>query len=374
MINKKLVDMYDDLYGSPEPELSSGPALPGENPPAPEGVQPVKDAPAAGDGQNAGGSETIGESQAEEQTQATEEKDPMEELDALIGLHAIKHDVKELIAYAKIQKLRADSGLQSVPVSLHLVFTGNPGTGKTTVARIIAKLYKQIGVLSKGQLVEVDRSGLVAGYVGQTALKTQEKIEEAMGGILFIDEAYALAKEGNDYGQEAVDTVLKAMEDKRSDFVVIVAGYTEPMKVFIESNPGLKSRFNKYIEFADYTMKELTEIFLSFCKKYDYEIDDENLERVTNLLRLKKTQTLENFANAREVRNLFEEIITNQARRLSETENPSVEDLRTIVYEDLFDEEQAEEEPEAAEESPADDLTGDVDPSEEEELEAGGES
>ena len=266
------------------------------------------------------------------------ETDPMEELDALIGLQAIKHDVKELIAFVKVQKLREESGLKSAPVSLHLVFTGNPGTGKTTVARIIARLYKQIGVLSKGQLVEVDRSGLVAGYVGQTALKTQQKIEEAMGGILFIDEAYALAKEGNDFGQEAVDTILKAMEDNRADFVVIVAGYTEPMRQFIESNPGLESRFNKYIEFADYTMEELTAIFKSLCDKYDYEIDEENLSRVTQLLRVKRLETLENFANAREVRNLFEKIITNQARRVNELENPSMEDMRTLTYEDLFDE------------------------------------
>ena len=167
-----------------------------------------------------------------------------------------------------------------------------------------------------------------------------QKIEEAMGGVLFIEEAYALAKEGNDFGQEAIDTILKAMEDNRKDFIVIVAGYTKPMETFIESNPGLKSRFNKYIEFADYTMEELTAIFQTFCDKYEYEIDEENLERVTELLRIKKTETFENFANAREVRNLFEKIITNQARRISAMENPSVEDMRKILYEDLFDEEE----------------------------------
>jgi SpoVK/Ycf46/Vps4 family AAA+-type ATPase len=169
----------------------------------------------------------------------------MEELESLVGLTTIKEDVKELMAFVKIQKLRQDSGLKSVPVSLHLVFTGNPGTGKTTVARIIGRLYKQIGVLSQGQLVEVDRSGLVAGYVGQTALKTQEQIKKAMGGVLFIDEAYALAQKDDAFGQEAIDTVLKAMEDHRDDLVVIVAGYTKPMEKFINSNPGLKSRFNK---------------------------------------------------------------------------------------------------------------------------------
>ena len=300
----------------------------------------------ADDGSNAGQagapSNTAQQSSEAGEKPKEEETDPMEELDSLIGLNAIKHDVKELIAYAKVQKMREESGLKAVPVSLHLVFTGNPGTGKTTVARIIARLYQQIGVLSKGQLVEVDRSGLVAGYVGQTALKTQKKIEEAMGGILFIDEAYALAKEGNDFGQEAIDTILKAMEDNRKDFVVIVAGYTKPMETFIESNPGLKSRFNKYIEFADYTMDELTAIFKMYCDKYEYVIDDENLERVTMLLRLKKVETPENFANAREARNLFERIITNQARRISAMEQPALEDMRRIIYEDLYDDEEQE--------------------------------
>ncbi len=271
----------------------------------------------------------------QEEKENIPETDPMEDLESLIGLKNIKHDVKELISYVKVQKIRSKQGLKSVPVSLHLVFTGNPGTGKTTVARIIARLYKQIGVLSKGQLVEVDRSGLVAGYVGQTALKTQEKIKEALGGVLFVDEAYSLAKEGNDFGQEAIETILKAMEDNREDFVVIVAGYTGPMEKFIDSNPGLKSRFNKYIEFPDYSIEELTEIFKSLCTKYEYTISDEELERVSNLLRLKKVQSPENFANAREVRNLFEEIITNQARRISAMENPAVNDLKQLKFEDL---------------------------------------
>ena len=162
----------------------------------------------------------------------------MEELDGLVGLTTIKHDVKELMAFVKIQKMREEAGLKAVPVSLHLVFTGNPGTGKTTVARIIARLYKQIGVLQKGQLIEVDRSGLVAGYVGQTALKTQEQIQKALGGVLFIDEAYALAQKDDAFGQEAINTLLKAMEDHRKDLVVIVAGYTKPMEKFIDSNPN----------------------------------------------------------------------------------------------------------------------------------------
>ena len=268
---------------------------------------------------------------------AEPEKSGMEELNELIGLEDIKKDVKELVSFMKIQKLRAEKGSKSVPVSLHRVFTGNPGTGKTTIARILARLYKEIGVLSKGQLVEVDRSGLVAGYVGQTAVKTQAKIQEALGGILFIDEAYALAKEGNDYGQEAIDTILKAMEDHRDDFVVIVAGYTDLMETFINSNPGLKSRFNKYIEFKDYTQEELYQIFMLSCKKYGYTLTEEADKALRAIILHKVLYKDENFANAREMRNLFEAVVTNQATRISEQEDVSDELLNTLEKADFED-------------------------------------
>ena len=293
-----------------------------------------------------GGSDGGAEAEAPQEP----EKDPMEELDQLIGLESIKSDVKELMDFVKIQKMRKDQGLKSVPVSLHLVFTGNPGTGKTTVARIIGRLYKQIGVLSKGQLVETDRSGLVAGFVGQTALKTQENIKAAMGGVLFIDEAYALTSNEQDtFGQESVDTILKAMEDHRDDLVVIVAGYTAPMEKFINSNPGLKSRFNKYIEFPDYTTDELEQIFYMNCKKYDYVVEEEVKHQIRSLIVLRKLQQLENFANAREVRNMFEEIITNQARRVAAMENPTQEDMMKITLEDLVERKEDEKKSDSSE-------------------------
>jgi replication-associated recombination protein RarA len=266
------------------------------------------------------------------------EKSGMEELNELIGLKTVKHDVEELVGLAKVRKMREEKGMKAVPMSLHLVFSGNPGTGKTTVARILGKLYKEIGILSTGQMIETDRSGLVAGYVGQTAIKTQKKIQEAMGGVLFIDEAYTLNQKDENFGQEAIDTILKAMEDHRDEFVVIVAGYTQLMKEFIESNPGLKSRFNKFFEFPDYTVDELQQIFELQCKKYQYKLTDEADAAVREeIIRLEEAKG-ENFANAREVRNLFEKIITNQAARVSELEDVDEEALSTITIDDLTDE------------------------------------
>ena len=265
----------------------------------------------------------------------SERDDPFVELNNLIGLDGIKSDVRSLVNYVKIQKMREAKGLKSIPVSLHLVFTGNPGTGKTTIARILAQIYKDIGILKTGQLIEVDRSGLVAGYVGQTAIKTQEKIDEAIGGILFIDEAYTLAKEGNDFGQEAIDTLLKAMEDRRGEFIVIVAGYEEPMERFINSNPGLKSRFNKYFKFPDYSAEELVQIFDLLCKGYDYCITDDAHRIVVTAIDTIVNCKSDNFANAREIRNLFERIITTQADRVALSNIADEKDLLLITSADV---------------------------------------
>lgn len=261
---------------------------------------------------------------------------PMKELEGMIGLASVKEEIKTLYNFVKVQKMRQDSGMQTSSVSYHCVFTGNPGTGKTTVARIVAEIYRDLGILRKGHLVETDRSGLVAEYVGQTAVKTNKIIDSALDGVLFIDEAYSLAEGGRgDFGHEAIATLLKRMEDDRDRLVVVLAGYSANMKGFIDSNPGLQSRFNRYIEFPDYTADELYEIFMLSVKKNQYTLSEDASSKLKAVLDKALAEKDTNFGNGRFVRNLFERTIQRQANRISQQKDITNEMLSQIEESDI---------------------------------------
>ena len=342
MSEKNLSQMNSDFWGAP---ASNRPAAPRED--------DKNLTPTATSGGNAE------PAKKEEEVPPPEKiEDLRAELDSYIGLGEIKREVNNLINMATVFQRRKENDLPNTDFSLHMVFTGNPGTGKTMIARLMARIYHSLKILSKGQLVEVDRSGLVAGYVGQTAIKTQKVIQSALGGVLFIDEAYALnGRSENDFGQEAIDTILKAMEDHRDDLVVIVAGYDELMERFIHSNPGLESRFNRYLHFDDYTTDEMVGIFKLQCKKGCYTLAEGAEQEVRDFIADENGDGI-TFGNARGVRNLFEQILTEQANRLAKLDTFTREDLMTITVEDVlhargmeYEEEKPAEEPAATEET-----------------------
>jgi SpoVK/Ycf46/Vps4 family AAA+-type ATPase len=240
----------------------------------------------------------------------------LNELDKLIGLSAVKSEVKKLVSLARVNTYRQKNKLNSIPITCHLVFSGNPGTGKTTVARLIGNIYRCLGIIDKGHIVECDRSALVAGYTGQTAIKTSEKVNEALGGVLFVDEAYSLTQKDSDsFGGEAIDTILKAMEDHRSDLIVIVAGYKDEMAVFLESNPGLRSRFKNFLHFDDFASNELLDIFKLFCKSNKIKLLKDAEVKLKRKIDSMLSAEMRHFGNARAMRNLFEDALSNQAIR-----------------------------------------------------------
>ena len=259
------------------------------------------------------------------------------DLNKLIGLESVKEKVQDLLAYQKVQKMRMNNNLYSQKNTLHLAFTGNPGTGKTTVARIVGRIYKKLGLLSQGHFIEVSRTDLIAGYQGQTALKVKSVIERAKGGVLFIDEAYSITEneQSDSYGKECLTELTKALEDYREDLVVIVAGYTKPMYQFFESNPGLKSRFNTFIEFDDYDADELLEILLSICLSNDYILTEDLKKKVYFYFVEQLDKKADDFANGRFVRNIYDDLVMNHARRTAKLNKPTKEDLSIIILEDF---------------------------------------
>ncbi|MEH7355807.1 AAA family ATPase [Neobacillus drentensis] len=262
----------------------------------------------------------------------------LNQLDELVGLEDVKQQVRDLIDYNQIQQLRVKNGLKKSNKTLHMAFLGNPGTAKTTVARIVGRMYKAIGLLSKGQFIEASRTDLIAEYQGQTAIKVKRLINRAKGGVLFIDEAYSLTENdhSDSYGRESLTELTKALEDYRNDLVVIVAGYTDLMDQFFESNPGLKSRFNTYISFSDYSLDELVQIFTYICKQNDYIADEQAIKKVRDLLQTKLNEKDDHFSNGRLVRNLFDDITLNQSKRLSKLSGHiAKESLMVITKEDV---------------------------------------
>ncbi len=314
MTENGLRRMNTDFWGNPQPKKET---------PAPKAEEVKKTEAEAAKGE------------AEELPPPEKLEDLLAELDTYIGLDVIKEEVHSLINMVQVYKLRREHDLPTPELSLHMVFSGNPGTGKTMMARLMSRIYRSLGILSKGQLVEVDRSGLVAGYVGQTALKTAKVLEKAMGGVLFIDEAYALNGSGdNDFGQEAIDTILKAMEDHRDDLVVIVAGYTDLMDKFVHSNPGLESRFNRFLFFPDYTVEEMMAIFRMRCGE-GYTLAEDAVPLVRDFI-AEESADAESFGNGRGVRNIFEQIVVAQNNRLARMETVTREDLMLLTADDVL--------------------------------------
>ncbi|MDU7073699.1 MAG: AAA family ATPase [Streptococcus peroris] len=261
-----------------------------------------------------------------------------DELNSLIGLEIVKKEIEDLVIFNKVQKNREKIGLKKTNRTMHMAFLGNPGTGKTTVARIVGNMYRSLGILSKGHFIEATRTDLIAEYQGQTALKVKRLIQKAKGGVLFIDEAYSITEneKSDSYGRECLTELTKALEDYRDDLVVIVAGYDDLMKKFFESNPGLKSRFNYFIMFEDYTVDQMLDIFLSYCKNEEYTLNDSAKDKLKKYLELHSNNPENKNANGRFVRNVFDKIIMNQAKRLSKLSLATKENYLTILEEDIF--------------------------------------